>query len=165
MNEPDFAAVVDAHYANLYRFALSLSRNEADACDLVQQTFAIYLKKWRQLRDPAKVKTWLFTTLRREFMGDQRKEQRFLADAAENVPAVELSVEASQAEALDTEAVMRALALLPLEYREPLTLFYLRDSTYVEISEILEIPTGTVMSRLSRGKQRLRAFLTDGQTP
>ena len=60
-----FTQLVDAHYAPLYRFALSLTRNSSDAGDLTQQTFFIWAKKGEQLRDAAKAKSWLFTTLYR----------------------------------------------------------------------------------------------------
>ena len=155
---PDFQQLVDAHYEPLYRFALSLARNESDAADLVQQTFSQWARKGHQLRDPSLAKTWLFTTLRREFLGTLRKSARF----SDEPPAEEEgSLEPHQAEALDALEVMECLQKLPLEYREPLILFYLKDVSYNEIAEILEVPIGTVMSRLSRGKSRLRNMLKD----
>ena len=75
--ETGFEALVSAHYAALYRFALSLTGVEAEACDLTQQTFYLWAAKGHQLRDLSKVKTWLFTTLHREFLGKQRKIVRF----------------------------------------------------------------------------------------
>ena len=62
----------------LYRFALSLSRQESDAADLTQQTFLLWASKGHQLRDPSKVKTWLFTSLYREFLGRKRQQDRFV---------------------------------------------------------------------------------------
>jgi RNA polymerase sigma-70 factor (ECF subfamily) len=155
---PDFQTLVDAHYESLYRFALSLSRREADACDLVQQTFSQWARKGHQLRDPSLVKTWLFTTLRREFLATVRKSARY---ADEPPDEEEGALEPHQAESLDAAEVMECLQKLPLEYREPLTLFYLKDVSYQEIAAILDVPIGTVMSRLSRGKARLRKMLTD----
>ena len=70
----DFESLVAAYYEPLYGFAFGLTRNEADACDLVQQTFSIWANKGHQLRDTSKVKTWLFTTLHREFLGARRKQ-------------------------------------------------------------------------------------------
>jgi RNA polymerase sigma-70 factor (ECF subfamily) len=155
---PDFQQLVDAHYASLYRFALSLARNENDAADLVQQTFAQWARKGHQLRDPSLAKTWLFTTLRREFLGTIRKAERY----SDEPPADEDgSLEPGQAGALDAAEVIAALQKLPLEDREPLTLFYLQDVSYAEIAAILDVPIGTVMSRLSRGKARLRSLLKD----
>jgi RNA polymerase sigma-70 factor (ECF subfamily) len=155
---PDFQQLVDAHYAPLYRFALSLARNETDAGDLVQQTFAQWARKGHQLRDPSLAKTWLFTTLRREFLGTLRKAERY----SDEPPGEEDgSLEPEQAQSLDAAEVMSCLQKLPLEYREPLTLFYLQDVSYAEIAGILEVPIGTVMSRLSWGKERLRSMLKD----
>ena len=68
MNNEAFAQLVDAHYAPLYRFALSLARNGSDAGDLVQQTFFIWATKGHGLRELSKAKSWLFTTLYREFL-------------------------------------------------------------------------------------------------
>ena len=73
----DFAGLVTEYYGMLYQFAFSLSRDEAEACDLVQQTFCVWASKGHQLRDKSKVKTWLFTTLHREFLGTRRKQNRF----------------------------------------------------------------------------------------
>jgi len=152
-----FDEVVTVHYENLYRFALSLARSEADARDLVQQTFYRWATKGDQLRDASKAKAWLFTTLHREFLGRRRHEDKF--------PKVDLAVvdegELTAAPALpenqlDGATVMAALQRLDETYRAPLALFYLEEHSYREIAEILEVPIGTVMSRISRGKALLR---------
>lgn len=155
---PDFHQLVDDYYQPLYRFALSLSKNEADASDLVQQTFSLWARKGHQLRDATHAKAWLFTTLRREFLGTRRKAERFSDEPATDDDA---TMAPGQAESLDAAEVMEALQKLPLEYREPLTLFYLKDLTYQEIADVLEVPIGTVMSRLSRAKSRLRDFFKE----
>src|ERR1700690_4043805 len=88
----DFESLVASYYEPLYQFAFSLARDEADACDLTQQTFCIWAAKGHQLRDESKVKTWLFTTLHREFLGARRKQVRFphveLEQAAAELPVV-----------------------------------------------------------------------------
>src|SRR5271170_7616745 len=88
----DFESLVARYYGLLYQFAFSLTRDEADACDLVQQTFCIWANKGHHLRDISKVKTWLFTTLHREFLGVRRKQMRFphldLECAATELPVV-----------------------------------------------------------------------------
>ncbi len=156
----DFDQLVEEFYQPLFRFALSLAKNEGDACDLVQQTFSLWARKGHQLRDESKVKTWLFTTLRREFLGTVRKGNRYSDEPLEE-GASEGACDPAQADAVDAGTVMRILNDLPVEYREPLTLFYLRGTSYAEIAEILEIPMGTVMSRLSRGKAQLRKRLSE----
>src|SRR6185503_8227600 len=74
---PDFERLVDLHYAALYRFALSLTRSESDAGDLVQETFLTWAAKGHQLLEAARVKAWLFTTLHRGFLQRQRHTTRF----------------------------------------------------------------------------------------
>src|SRR3954468_6017201 len=74
---PDFEGLVEQHYRSLYQFAFSLTQSESDACDLTQQTFYIWATKGHQLRDVSKVKTWLFTTLHREFLEYRRRQTRF----------------------------------------------------------------------------------------
>ena len=153
-----FEDLVNVHYENLYRFALSLARSEADACDLVQQTFLRWATKGNQLRDSSKAKSWLFTTLHREFLGRRRHEDKFPKVEISVVDEVELTAVSPTPETqLDGTTVMAALHKLEAAYRAPLVLFYLEDNSYREIAEILEVPIGTVMSRISRGKALLRA--------
>lgn len=155
-----FTQLVDAHYAPLYRFALSLARNSADACDLTQQTFYVWATKGAALRDVSKVKTWLFTTLYREFLRGRRRGTRLTA--IEDLPPGENDVPAAEADLalkMDADLVVEALQDVDEAFRAPLTLFYLEDISYQEIADMLEVPIGTVMSRLSRGKAQLRAAL------
>ena len=77
----DFEKLVEDFYMPLYRFALSLTRHEADAADLTQETFLLWASKGHQLRDPSKVKTWLFTSLYREFLARKRRQDRFVDPA------------------------------------------------------------------------------------
>jgi RNA polymerase sigma factor (sigma-70 family) len=154
-----FDQLVADHYEGLYRFALSLSQREADACDLVQQTFLRWATKGSQLRDLSKVKTWLFTTLHREFLGSRRRAVRFPHHEVESVEHELPPVESTIIRQMDGALVMQALGQVEEIYRAPMTLFYLEDHPYHEIAEILEIPIGTVMSRLSRGKNQLRNIL------
>ncbi len=158
---PDFTEIVDAYYAALYRFALSLAKKEAEAADLTQQTFYLWASRGHQLRDAAKVKSWLFTTLYREFLGLYRREARYpqadLDGETADLPAQTGSI----ADALDGAAVVQALQEIDEVYAAPLTLFYLEQLSYREIAEVLHVPAGTVMSRLSRGKAQLRQRLTE----
>lgn len=160
MSNEAFTQVVDAHYAALYRFALSLARNAADAGDLVQQTFFIWATKGEALRDRSKAKSWLFTTLYREFLRGRRRDAR--ATSIEDLPPGEQDIAAEEIDRvarLDAAVVMAALQTVDEVFRAPLTLFYLQDLSYHEIAETLEVPIGTVMSRLSRGKAQLRSAL------
>jgi RNA polymerase sigma-70 factor (ECF subfamily) len=156
---PDFEEIVDTHYAALYRFALSLCRGEAGAADLTQQTFYLWASRGHQLRDAGKVKSWLFTTLYREFLGMHRRESRF-PQADPDYETAELPAEScSIADSIDGATVVAALQQVDEVFRAPLTLFYLEEFSYREIAAVLGVPAGTVMSRLSRGKIMLRKLL------
>ena len=161
----DFESLVANYYAPLYQFAFSMTRDEADACDLTQQTFCIWANKGHQLRDRSKVKTWLFTTLHREFLSIRRKQSRAshieLGQASAELPVVM----PSSVNQLDVREVMAALERLDETFQAPVALFYLQDCSYQEIAEILEVPLGTVKSRLARGLNRLHDMLTDPKPP
>jgi RNA polymerase sigma-70 factor (ECF subfamily) len=158
MSEDDFQQLVARQYVPLYRFALSLSKSEADAADLTQQTFFLWASKGHQLRDGSKAKSWLFTTLYHEFLSRRRHEVRFpnveLDDAREDEIAILPNVNA-----FDGPSILQALQEVDEPFRVPLTLFYLEQFSYREIAELLDVPIGTVMSRLSRGKALLRQRL------
>ncbi len=161
----DFDNLVAVHYGPLYQFAFSLTRDEADACDLTQQTFCIWAAKGHQLRDTSKVKTWLFTTLHREFLGSRRRQNRFPHIELEYVAGELPTISPASINQLDAEQLYEALKQLDEIYRATVTLFYLEDYSYNEIAEILDIPLGTVKSRLTRGLQRLHVLLNNVQTP
>lgn len=160
MNELLFEQLVDAHYEALYRFALGLARREADACDLTQQTFYQWATKGHQLRDESKAKSWLFRTLYREHLKLRGHELRFVYFEGEEMDGNEMAnLSPSLADRIDSESLMQALFTIDELYRAPLILFYLEDNSYKEIAEILEVPMGTVMSRLSRAKEMVREAL------
>jgi RNA polymerase sigma-70 factor, ECF subfamily len=162
--ESGFESLVSRYYAPLYQFAFSLTRTEADACDLTQQTFYIWATKGHQLRDVSKVKTWLFTTLHREFLNMRRKLVRFphheLTEMDHELPAISPTM----VEALDSAKVVDLLKRVAEPYQAALALFYLEDYSYKEIAEILEVPLGTVQSRISRGVAQLQQFILDAGT-
>ncbi len=164
MSSEVFTQLVDAHYAALYRFALSLTRGQADAVDLVQQTFFIWATKGHGLRDPAKAKSWLFTTLYREFLRGRRRDSR--SSSIEDLPpGAELTAEEiDRVSRIDAATVMNLLHGVDEIFRVPLSLFYLEELSYQEIANALDVPIGTVMSRLSRGKAQLRAALSREQS-
>ncbi len=158
-SDRDFEETAARHYRDLYRFALSLARNEADACDLTQETFYLFATKGGQIRHAAKVKSWLFTTLHREFLQSRRRDTRFphyeIEEAADELPLVELAI----VDRLDAAKLLELLWSLDEHLQAPLALFYLEDMPYREIAEVLEIPLGTVQSRISRGKACLYRLL------
>ncbi len=161
----DFEEIVDRFYPMLYRFALSLARNEADACDLTQQTFSVWASKGHLLRDSSKAKSWLFTTLYREFISNRRHDARWPKEELSEVEHELPHALPETVDHLEVAQVMEALQSIDETFRAPLVLFYLQEHSYEEIAQILEIPLGTVMSRLSRGKQKLQQVFLQRQTP
>lgn len=160
MDAPFFQHLVDTWYDPLYRFALSLAKNRDEAMDLTQQTFARWAEKGHGLRETSKAKSWLFTVLYREFLNTRRHQDRESTSSDEgffdDIPAEERSAQT----AADGQDAMTALQQIDPTFRAPLVLFYLENHSYLEIAEILGVPVGTVMSRISRGKEQLRRKLT-----
>ncbi len=159
----EFEDLVQAYYRPLYQFAFSLARREEEASDLTQETFYIWARKGSSLRDRSKAKTWLFTTLHREFLKSRRRDRMYPHRALEEVDGDLPAPSPPAIEQLDSGAVIEALGRVEEVYRAPLTLFYLGEHSYREISDILSVPLGTVQSRIARGKAQLRELLTAGE--
>jgi RNA polymerase sigma-70 factor, ECF subfamily len=155
----DFESLVSRFYEPLYRFAFSLTRSEAGACDLTQQTFYLWAARGHQLREGSKVKSWLFTTLHREFLQVRRRQERFPEEELDaehpDLPVVAPTI----AQQLDAHQAVEALGRVDAIYQAPVALFYLEDYAYKDIAELLEIPLGTVKSRIARGLAQLQAAL------
>ena len=160
VDELDYEQAVALYHEDLHRFAFSLTRNPDDARDLTQESYCRFLTKSGQLRDRTKVQSWLFTTLYRVFLGWKRHEKRFphFDLAATEHELVALTPET--VDRMDSEVVMAALLEIDEHHRTPLVLLYLQSLSYREIAELLEVPLGTVMSRLSRAKAALREIVT-----
>lgn len=158
--ETEFEKLVELHYPSLYRFALSLTRSENEASDLTQQAFYILVKNRGQLRDVSKAKSWLFTTLHREFLARRRREVRFpevdFEEAETDLPSIAPSISET-----DGPAVLQALSKIDPSFQSALSLYYLEDYSYPEIASILEVPLGTVKSRISRGIVQLQRLLLE----
>ena len=155
----EFETLVNEHYGPLYRFALSLTRTETDAGDLTQETFRVWATKGHQLQDRARAKSWLFTTLHRLFLESRRRHTRFphleLDEAGQEIPSIDPEV----VNRLDGQHVVELLGRVDAQFQAPVALFYLEDCSYNEIAEILEIPLGTVKSRIARGLVQLKHLL------
>jgi RNA polymerase sigma-70 factor, ECF subfamily len=158
MGSPSVRELIDSHYASLYRYAFRLSGSAADAEDLTQETFGKALTRISQLRDADRAKPWLFRILRNEYLHRKRDERRAkvvpleaVGDQADPPPDVGLGVDAQELQA--------ALAELDETFRTPLILFYFEDFSYRDIADQMDLPIGTVMSRLARAKAYLRAKL------
>ena len=160
----EFESLVGLYYGPLYRFAYSLTRAESDACDLTQQTFYIWATKGEQLRDPTKVKTWLFTTLHREFLETRRRATRFIHQELSQVEFELPAVQPALVNQLDSGQVLQALSQVDEIFQGPVALFYLQDCSYKEIAEILAVPMGTVKSRIARGIAQLQKAFPESRS-
>jgi len=166
----DFETAAMPFLDALYNTALRMTRNAQDAEDLVQETFLKAYRHFDKFEPGTNLKAWLFKIMKNTFINDYRKRQAQPpeSDFAEIEGAFEsqVSEEATQqirnpeeealADVLD-EDVQRALDALPADYRMVVLLTDLEDFSYREVAEILDIPVGTVMSRLYRGRKRLEA--------
>jgi RNA polymerase sigma-70 factor (ECF subfamily) len=150
--------LVDEHYLPLYRYAYRLTGSVADAEDLTQEAYCLAQQKFHQLRDQGKARSWLFSILRNAYLHrirDSKYEQvvslEWIGDVAEQV--------SEQLPDIEPEQLQKALQELPEAYRTPIILYYFEDFSYRDIAEQMELPIGTVMSRLARAKAHLRARL------
>lgn len=153
----DVQTLVAEHYAAVFRYAYRLCGNPVDAEDLTQQVFLSAQRKLDQLRAADAARAWLYAILRNCFLASRRPGATPLNGAEprwEDVPD-----EAAPPEVIDRELLQRALDALPDDYRLILLMYYYEDYSYREIAERLELPIGTVMSRLSRAKGALRTGL------
>jgi RNA polymerase sigma-70 factor (ECF subfamily) len=158
-----FEALVQAYSADLYRYAFWLCHNAALAEDLVQETFMRAWKAIDTLNDPASVKSWLLTILRRE------NARHFARADAHDLPLETLDLDTQLGLADETGntehfVLRQALASLPLEYREPLLLQVLAGYSCDEIADMLNLQSGAVMTRLSRARQKLRTLMTGDES-
>jgi len=153
--------LVDAHYVSLYRYAYRLTGCSVDAEDLTQETFYKAQRNLGQLRDLERARPWLFRILRNAYLHRARsaKQQTCLpldgiGDLAEPPP--------EPLPEIDQEQLQHALQELPEVFRTPIILFYFEDFSYRDIAEQMDLPIGTVMSRLARAKAYLRSRLLAG---
>lgn len=151
--------LVAAHHAVLYRYALRLTGSPADAEDLTQQTFLTAQTRLDQLRDPQCGRSWLFSILRNAFLGLKRQRREFPAENIESHLDEAASWVRDDLE-IDEERLQAALNELSDEFRLVVLMFYFENCSYREIAEKLDLPLGTVMSRLSRAKGHLRSRLS-----
>jgi RNA polymerase sigma-70 factor (ECF subfamily) len=155
--------LVEEHYVPLYRYAYRLSGSAADAEDLTQETFCQAQLKLGQLRDPARAKAWLFSILRNTYL------HRVRAEKHEHLVPLEAVGELAEPPPdplppVDPERLQEALSELPEGFRTPVILYYFEDFSYRDIAGQMELPLGTVMSRLARAKAHLRSRLLQPPT-
>ena len=153
--------LVDEHYAALYRYAYRLSGSSADAEDLTQEAFCKAQLNFAQLRDPRRAKPWLFSILRNAYLHRARADRQHACVSLEGLGDVPEPLPDPLPE-IDPERLQQALNELPEMFRTPIILYYFEDFGYRDIAEQMDLPLGTVMSRLARAKAHLRSRLLPG---
>jgi RNA polymerase sigma-70 factor (ECF subfamily) len=155
------------HLDALYRVALRLTGNPSDAHDLVQETMLKAYRSWHQYQQGTNAKGWLLTILRHAFINEYRRRTR--RPETVNLDAIEpfavfdeLQDEDPQARFFDQivdDEVLRAIDALPEQFREAVVLSDVEGMSYEEVARILDVPIGTVKSRLFRARRLLQAKL------
>ena len=145
------------HIPRLRRYARALVRDRHSADDLVQDTLERAWNKFHLWRSGSDLRAWLFTVMHNVFVNEMRRARNQIEQSMEEVP--EVAVRATQGDALELAQVDRILHTLPAEQREVLLLIAVEQMSYDEVSRVLSVPIGTVMSRLSRARERMRVAM------
>ena len=155
--------LVEPHIPSLRRYAMVLLRYDEDRSDdLVQEALLRALSRWHLWRRPGNLRAWLFTILHNIYVNDVQKAaaRPNVIELQEYLPGI--SVPPNQGDGLALREVAQAVQRLPDDQKQVLLLVGLEGFSYEEAAQIASIPVGTVMSRLSRGRQKLRKMLEDG---
>lgn len=154
----ELRARIEEQIPRLRRYARALTGDRNTADDLVQDTLERALSRFHLWRHGSDLRAWLFTIMHNIFVNQARSRLRHQHETLESNAAVE-SMRAREPDWLELRDIDNALAQLPNEQRTVLLLVGLEQFTYEEAARVLQVPVGTVMSRLSRGRERLRAVL------
>ena len=162
----DIAHLIEPVIPALRRYARTFVRGAADADDLVQDTLERAISRWHQRRSDGETRTWLFTILHNLAVNHLRRAARRgrevpLDDAGES----DVGVPSTQEDALRRDDILGAVGQLPDDQRSVLLLVSIEDVSYAEAARILDIPIGTVMSRLTRARARLLKLLKEQGKP
>lgn len=165
VSEKIFKELTYPHMKLLYNVALKYTGNVFDAEDIVQETYLMAFNKFHQLKEKDRCKPWMLRILRNNFLKNCQKNKarqrlaetdyiEFLKQHIRQKDAEELLVDDSS-----TQVMKTAIKKLPVKYREVLMLYYMDDMLYKDIAKTLDIPIGTVMSRLTRAREGLKTSL------
>ena len=157
------------HLDAVYRFALRLTGSPADAEDLVQETFLRAWRSWDHYTPGTRAKSWLFTICRNAFLRQRQQESRraeviqqaSTPEAPLFLPAYQDDPEGNFFDGIVDQTVLAHVDKIPAEFREVVLLSDLEGMSYAEIAAVLDVPLGTVKSRLFRGRKLLQKVLYD----
>jgi len=161
MNEIE--ALITEQIPRLRRYARALTADRTSADDLVQDTLERAWGKFYMWRRGSDMRAWMFSIMHNTFINHIRKNQVTTVSMDED--ALEVPTRATQNDALEMRDLASAIVKLPCEYREVVLLIGLEEMSYEEVAQVLNIPMGTVMSRLSRGRERLRILMAGESAP
>ena len=160
--DSDIQRLVREQLDSVYRYAYRLTGSVPDAEDLTQQTFLLAKQRLEQLREPEKARGWLFAIVRNCFLRSVERQQPMAAsDVGLDLEMVPEGAESGSR--VDSAELQAAIDRLPPDFRLVVVMFYFEDCSYRQIAEKLELPIGTVMSRLARAKKQLRDGLFEGE--
>ncbi|TWT11520.1 RNA polymerase sigma factor [Reyranella sp. CPCC 100927] len=159
----DIAALIEPHVPALRRYAWALLRDDDAADDLVQDCLERAIGRWHLRRRDGDLRAWLFTILRNHFIGGLRQTARRGVHVSTDAMTVPPSSAAPQEDRMVVRDVLAGLDALPEEQRSVLLLVSVEDLSYQDAARVLDVPVGTVMSRLSRARERLRQYLETGR--
>lgn len=165
---PNSTILLEAYIPGLRRFAGALLRGNPDrADDLLQDSLERALSRWHQRRPDGDLRAWIYTILYNRFVTDQLRQKQHLwhRTLTENLEEDLPGIDGGQEGALTYRDLLRGFAELPENQRAVLFLIGVDGFAYAEAARILGVPIGTVMSRLSRGRERLRCYMDAPPTP
>jgi RNA polymerase sigma-70 factor (ECF subfamily) len=157
----------------LYSYAMVLTRNQADAEDLVQETYVRAMRALNSFQAGSNQKAWLFTILRNVWLNQVRKRRfgpQFVGiadchDIADGIGQPSKDAYDTYVSKMERTRVQGAIQKLPIEFREIIVLREYEELSYGEIASVLGCPAGTVMSRLARARTKLRSLLSEAIEP
>jgi RNA polymerase sigma-70 factor (ECF subfamily) len=164
VHHQEFSTLAASYLEQLYNTAKRMTGDAQEAEDLVQETYQRAFQAWRQLKDPARCRAWLYQIMRRLFIDAYRRKRAtpelivIEGGSETDDPLLAIPVGSFEEEAirrLSAEEIRRALSVLPEELRTALLLHSLEGFTYPEIAEILGCPVSTVRTRIARARQKL----------
>ena len=159
---PEIKNYLLPHVELIFRCACKLTRKTHDAEELTQETFYYAIKRFSQLKDRDKAKNWLFSILKNLFLKDLEKNKRKIDiefDSVSNVLSGKVNLEADHLKAETARNLRVVLNKLDDRLKAPIEMFYFEKLSYKEIAKSLDLPIGTVMSRIARGKVYIRREL------